>query len=450
MVAPPAAEPTVRIEKPKQDRIGDYAVIDRVGSGGMATVYLVKGPTGKHYALKEMKPQMEAHREMNKRFKQEFAVASQLDHRNIVGVHDFFSAQKTMHIVMDWVDGLDLRAVLRYGGLLDPGRLALIGAEIAAGLACAHNHEVLHRDLKPENVLLSKRGEIKVADFGVARIRGTRLTATGVILGSPAYMSPEQLAGVQSQDLGASTDIYGLGVLLYEMAEGLDPLRLNKHADLLVVLKAKREKSPVKMKKLGHDDLSSLILDMLAPSPSDRPESMEQVGRRLRRIARSEGAVRADLEYLARVSLQNRAVKNKASRRPAAKRPVNSDEGSRSEREAAKAVAQRRATRTKDAKASRAGGTRARASARSQAASRSSQWDGVDVTWGDADLSRDTSHASKVNDLSVKKRTGQRPAVGLLSWTALILFALAMLFLGASASLTGSPLGLLEMLVPVP
>jgi len=454
MVAPTAAEPTVRIEEPKQDRIGDYAVVDRVGSGGMATVWRVKGPTGKLYALKEMKPQMEAHREMAKRFKQEFQVASKLDHRNIVGVHDFFSAQKTMHIVMDWVDGLDLRAVLRYGGVLDPGRLALIGAEIAAGLACAHNNEVLHRDLKPENVLLSKRGEVKVADFGVARIRGTRLTATGVILGSPAYMSPEQLAGVQSQDLNASTDIYGLGVLLYEMAEGLDPLRLKKHADLLVVLKAKREKNPVKMKRLGHEELSRLILDMLSPHPDDRPDSMEEIGRKLRRIARSQGVVRADLEYLARIALENRGSKQKASRQPAPLRPVSPEQGARSKgsrRDAARKAAQkRRASRSKEARATRAGATRARAGARSQAAARSEKWDGADVTWSDADLSTDTSHASRVNELSVKKRQGQRPAVGILSWTALILFALAMLFLGASASLTGSPLGLLEMLVPVP
>jgi serine/threonine protein kinase len=454
MVARPASERTVRIEEPQQDRIGDYAVVDRVGSGGMATVWRVKGPTGKLYALKEMKPQMEAHREMAKRFKQEFKVASTLDHRNIVGVHDFFSAQNTMHIVMDWVDGLDLRAVLRYGGILDPGRLALIGAEIAAGLACAHNNEVLHRDLKPENVLLSKRGEIKVADFGVARIRGTRLTATGVILGSPAYMSPEQLAGVQSQDLDASTDIYGLGVLLYEMAEGLDPLRLKTHADLLVVLKAKREKNPVKMKKLGHDELSSLILEMLAPHPGDRPESMEEVGRKFRRIARSLGAVRADLEYLARVALQNSAEKKKASRRPAPQRPVNPEKEARSKSsrgdEASDAVRRRRVNRTREARATRAGGTRSRAGARSQAAARSAQWDGADATWSDADLNTDTSHASKVNELSVKKRTGQRPAVGVLSWAALILFALGMLFLGASASLTGSPLGLLEMLVPIP
>jgi len=454
MVARTAADPTIRIEEPQQDRIGEYAVVNRVGAGGMATVWRVKGPTGKLYALKEMKPQMEAHREMTRRFKQEFEVASRLDHRNIVGVHDFFAAQETLHIVMEWVDGLDLRGVLRFGGVLEPGRLALIGAEVAAGLACAHGQGVLHRDLKPENILLSKRGEVKVADFGVARILGTRLTATGVILGSPAYMSPEQLAGVSSQKLEAATDVYGMGVLLYEMAEGRDPLGLRRHEDLLVVLRAKREKKPRKMRKLKHPELSELILSTLAPHPDDRPESMDALSRRLRRIARAEGAVRADLEYLARVSLQNSADENKASGAAAPMRPEHPDKGERTSparRSDARAAArQRRASRATATRASRARATGARPGARSQAAARSAQWDGADATWSSADLSTDTSHASRVNELSVKKRSRSRPAVGLLSWLALILFALAVLFLGASASLTGSPLGLLEMLVPVP
>ncbi len=454
MVARPAPDPTVRIDEPQQDRIGEYAVVRRVGTGGMATVWQVKGPGGKVHALKEMKPQMEARREMTRRFKQEFEVASRLDHRNIVGVHDFFAAQETLHIVMEWVDGLDLRGVLRYGGVLDAGRLALVGAEVASGLACAHSQGVLHRDLKPENILLSKRGEVKVADFGVARILGTRLTATGVILGSPAYMSPEQLAGVSSQKLEAATDVYGLGVLLYEMAEGRDPLGLRRHEDLLVVLRAKREKKPRKMRKLQHPDLVELILSTLHPDPDDRPDSMEGLARRLRRIARAEGAVRADLEYLARVALQNTAAGRKASSAAAPIRPQHPDKGVRADasrrREARDAARQRRASRTAHARASRADATRSRAGARSRAAARSREWDGADASWSDADVSSDTSYASRVNELSVKKRSGRRTGVGFLSWLALIFFALAVLFLGASASLTGSPLGLLEKLVSVP
>jgi len=454
MVARTVADPTVRIEEPQQDRIGEYGVVRRVGAGGMATVWQVKGPGGKLYALKEMKPQMEARREMTRRFKQEFEVASRLDHRNIVSVHDFFAAQETLHIVMEWVDGLDLRGVLRFGGILDPGRLALVASEIAAGLACAHSQEVLHRDLKPENILLSKRGEVKVADFGVARILGTRLTATGVILGSPAYMSPEQLAGVSSQKLEAATDVYGLGVLLYEMAEGRDPLGLRRHEDLLVVLRAKREKKPRKMRKLKHAELTELILSTLEPDPEDRPDSMESLARRFRRIARAEGAVRADLEYLARVSLRNCAAKQKASGARAPVRPEHPEKDARGQpsrrSDARTAARQRRGSRTAQARASRADATRARAGARSQAAARSAQWDGADAAWSGADLSADTSHASRVNELSVKKRSAGRAGVGVLSWLALILGALAVLFLGASASLTGSPLGLLEMLVPIP
>ena len=116
--------------------------------------------------------------------------------------------------------------------------MALIGSQIASGLAAAHAQGILHRDLKPENILMNRRGQVKITDFGVARVSGTRLTATGIIVGSPAYMSPEQLSGVAGQKLTPATDVYSLGVMLYELAEGRDPLGLKKREDLLVVLRA--------------------------------------------------------------------------------------------------------------------------------------------------------------------------------------------------------------------
>ena len=188
-------------------------------------------------------------------------------------------------------------------------------------------------------------------------------------------MSPEQLAGVSSQKLEAATDVYGLGVLLYEMAEGRDPLGLRRHEDLLVVLRAKREKRPRKMRKLRHAELSELILSTLEPDPEDRPDSMEALSRRLRRIARAEGAVRADLEYLARVAIRNCAAKEKASGARAPTRPEHPDKGARGEParrdDARNAARKRRASRTAQTRASRAGATRARAGARAQAAARS-------------------------------------------------------------------------------
>jgi len=449
MSAPAAGNQTIRVEDAPADRIGEYTVLRRVGSGGMATVWQVKGPGGALHALKEMRPQAEAHREMTRRFKQEFEVTSRLDHRNIVGVHDFFAAQETLHIVMEWVDGLDLRATLRYGGRLDPGRLALIGAEVASGIASAHAVGVLHRDLKPENILLSRRGEVKVADFGVARILGTRLTATGVILGSPAYMSPEQLAGVSSQKLDAATDVYGLGVLLYEMAEGRDPLGLKRHEDLLAVLKAKREKKPRPMRKLAHPDLAELILQTLEANPEDRPESMDGLARKFRRIARKEGAVRADLEYLARVALDNRDNDRKAKGEPAPLRPARPRRASRAARRSQPLPETRREASPPE-NAGRAAGRGRRPGGRPRDPGPDAR---VPVSSSDSPASRDSSttrYASQIDDLSLKSRSAQSVGATALAWLALLLFALAVLFLGASASLTESPLGLLELLVPLP
>ena len=157
---------TSRLASPPEERIGEYRILEKAGSGGMATVWRVRGPGGKVHALKEMRPQAEARREMTRRFKQEFEVTSRLDHRNIVRVTDFFAAQETLHIVMEWIEGLDLRGVMKHAGLLDDGRLAAAAADIEAGLAAAHAAGVLHRDLKPENVMLDHRGRIRSRTSG--------------------------------------------------------------------------------------------------------------------------------------------------------------------------------------------------------------------------------------------------------------------------------------------
>ncbi len=456
-MARPAPRSTARVSKPEAEKIGAYTLLDKVGQGGMATVWRVKGPTGKVHALKEMKPQEQAKREMTRRFKQEFEVTSRLDHRNIVGVSDFFAAQDTLHIVMEWVDGMDLRDVLRFAGSLDDGRLALVGAEIAAGLAAAHAQGILHRDLKPENVLLSRRGQVKITDFGVARLAGTRLTATGIIVGSPAYMSPEQLAGVRGQDLEPASDVYSLGVLLYELGEGRDPLGLRRHEDLLTVLKAKREKRPRKMRRIGHTDLAELVLACLQPEEEDRPADMESLARSLRRIARKEGAGRADVEFLAVTALENQAnkVRNKG---PAPTRPPPP----RSARAPAQApwsapapppaAPPRRVRPVEQANRTPPPAPRTRPQSPTVEPPRApppEAWDRADASAWDRDFGSGSIRASRVEDLSVKRRAAGGE-VGLVSWLALILFGLAVIFLGVSASLTGSPLGLLEVLVPLP
>ena len=490
-MSPPTHTHTERRTTPDgEEYIGDYKLLGPIGSGGMATVYRVKDENGKVWALKEMRPQAEAHKEMARRFRQEFDVTSRLDHRNIVGVHDFFAAQETLHLVMEFVQGLDLRTVEAYGGTLDDGRLARIGVDVAAGMSHAHVHGVLHRDLKPENILLSKRGQVKVVDFGVARVEGTRLTATGIIVGSPAYMSPEQLAGVSGQDLSEAADIYSFGVVLYELGEGRDPLGLRKHEDLLTVLRAKRKKSPRPFRRLQDPDLQALILQCLEPEPEDRPSSMEDLRKRLLRVVRAHSVRRDDLKHLATMAMENREAKRKAKGRPApqapsaapppkpARRPKPATASRRAPVPAAPAPAadwSRPELPDPMSPASPAAPAAAAAPSRAPAPAPPVENRGIhrwfeapphDVSMGEgamaagpAPMTIDEDDAprsvtsgrvpSKVADLSFKTRKPNDGA-GFLSWVAVILFAGAVLFFGTSASLTGSPLGLLERWIPMP
>ncbi len=483
---------TERRSTPDGEYIGDYKLLNRLGSGGMATVFKVRDESGKTWALKEMRPQTEAHKEMGRRFRQEFEVTSRLDHRNIVGVHDFFAAKETLHIVMECVEGVDLRSVLAYAGTLDDGRLARLGVDIAAGMAHAHVQGVLHRDLKPENILLSKRGQVKVVDFGVARVQGTRLTATGIIVGSPAYMSPEQLAGVGGQELTEAADIYSFGVVLYELAEGRGPLGLRKHEDLLTVLRAKREGRSKPFRRLNDPELTALIMQCLEPDPQDRPSSMEDVRKRLLRIVRSHAIRRDDLKALARLAIQNQKDNSKAKGKPApraqppeAKAPVANAPPSKPlpivesypapNNDWAAPVGMPAAMMGESAPA------RQRAPARpvparpvpapvvAPASKRGlSRWFEPEeqseeplgaIAAGAPRIARDEDSpprsvtsgrvASKLVELSFKtSKPGD--GNGFLAWTALVLFAAAVFFFGVSASLTGSPLGLLERMIPMP
>jgi hypothetical protein len=423
-----ATQDTDRRDRDGKERIGDYSLVDRIGSGGMATVWRVRDPRGRTWALKEMNPPEPASRaEMTRRFRQEFEITSRLSHRNVVGVHEFFQANDTFHIVMEHVDGLDLRSILAHAGALDDGRLSRIALDIAAGLGAAHENGILHRDLKPENVLVSKRGQVKIADFGVARVVGTRLTATGIILGSPAYMSPEQLAGVSGQQLDGRADIYSLGVMLYELGEARDPLGLKKHQDLLTVLRAKREKAPLPFRHIEHADLRALLLACLQPDPADRPADIEAVKKALLRVTRDTFAKRDHVQELALHALAERGDKRKAGGKRVALPPT------------AAAELDVRGAPDEGRGVDRWFGP--------DGAERAGPPELPEPVLPEALTAGRT--ASRVEDLSVKRR-GAGDGASLLSWFVLMLLGAAVVLFGVSASLTGSPLGLVEAWISVP
>jgi eukaryotic-like serine/threonine-protein kinase len=271
--------------------IGPYtAEAKPLGKGGMAAVYRATGPDGATIAIKELFPHLRSDRKMAQRFRQEYEVVSRLDHPNIIRFLDFLAANGTHNIVMEYVDGAPLRQVLRKARRLEAPLVAALGYQLVQAVVHIHQAGVLHRDLKPSNILIAQDGRLKLTDFGIAHQAGTRMTATGVVLGSPTYMAPEQLAGKRDQ-VDERTDVYALGVVLYECLEGRDPFRIRAREDLLAVLHRKLETEPPPPRYADDPEFAETLLACLRPDPADRLPSATELATRLARIAeRAEGA----------------------------------------------------------------------------------------------------------------------------------------------------------------
>ena len=214
------------------DRVlgGRYRVVRHLARGGMAEVYLAHDELlDRRVAVKLLFPELAQDGSFVERFRREARAAAGLNHHNIVSVYDFGEDDGAYYIVMEYVDGRTLRDVIRSDGPFEPPRAADVGAEVAAALAVAHQHGIIHRDVKPGNVLLAGstsegggHSVVKVADFGIARAGDPResLTMTGAVMGTATYLSPEQ---AQGHPIDHRSDLYSLGIVLYEMLAGRPP-----------------------------------------------------------------------------------------------------------------------------------------------------------------------------------------------------------------------------------
>jgi serine/threonine-protein kinase len=219
---PPTGEAGAIEAVSTERRIGPYHVLEELGSGGMAIVYKAIQPSlDRVVAIKELRPEYVHDRQIAARFAREATSLATLQHGNIVHIFDYLFDKESAHIVMEYVEGIDLFDLLAATNRLPPEVAAIIAGEVAEGLEYAHYRGIVHRDIKPSNILISKHGEVKVMDFGIARDPGnSELTQVGIAVGTPAYMAPEQIRG---DKIDFRTDIFALGILLYEMLTGEKP-----------------------------------------------------------------------------------------------------------------------------------------------------------------------------------------------------------------------------------
>jgi eukaryotic-like serine/threonine-protein kinase len=267
--------------------LGDFHILRRLGAGGMGQVYLAQQVSLKRkVALKLLRPDLAANATALARFKAEAMVVAQATHANIVQVYAMDEAKGLRYMALEYVEGRNLRQYLEKKGPPEVLLALSIIRQVAAALQRATELGIVHRDIKPENILLTRKGEVKVADFGLSRIFGDEsqalnLTASGVTLGTPLYMSPEQVEG---KPVDPRTDIYSFGVTCYHLLAGHPPFRGQNAFEVAV---QHVQKQPVPLKEVRPDlpaELCNLVHRMMAKKPDDRIQTGREIAREAARL----------------------------------------------------------------------------------------------------------------------------------------------------------------------
>jgi len=253
---------------------GRYHIIDDLGKGGMGNVYkALDTKINEKVALKILNPKIADNKKNMDRFRNELKITRGISHRNICRLYDLGEAEGLSFISMEYVSGEDLKKLIRRIGYLTPGKAVFIIRQICEGLVEAHSSGVLHRDLKPQNIMIDKEGNARIMDFGIARSGKTEgITAAGVIMGTPEYMSPEQVEG---KELDQRSDIYSLGIILYEMLTGRVPFDGSTPLSVAIKQKTEKPQDPRKFNAQIPDDISNMILRCLE---KDRDKRYQKTG----------------------------------------------------------------------------------------------------------------------------------------------------------------------------
>src|SRR5436190_5175122 len=264
-------------------QLGRYVIQSGLGRGAMGVVYkALDSVLERPVAVKTVNITLEREYadKYEKRFYQEARAAGSLNHPNIVTIHDVGKAGDVVFMAMEYIEGVELRTLVGEGRPLRVPQAVSIAAQVAEGLAFAHQHGVVHRDVKPANIMVVANGPVKITDFGIARMRGSGdLSQTGMLLGSPKYMSPEQVIGKRADQ---RSDIFSLGVILYETLCGVAPFNGENVTALMYQIVNFMPPPPSSVNSAVPDMLDLIVAKMLAKPLEERYQEAAEVARDLR------------------------------------------------------------------------------------------------------------------------------------------------------------------------
>ena len=266
------------------ERLGKYPITDVLGKGAMGVVYRANDPMlNRMVAIKTINTEEAGHEgmaEYEARFYTEAKAAGGLNHPNIIIVYDIGKSGHLVYMAMEYVEGKELREMLADGKRLAVAKAVDIAAQVADGLAYAHQHQVVHRDIKPANIMITPEGRAKIADFGIARMRSSETrTQTGIILGSPKYIAPEQVVGKRADH---RSDIFSLGVILYECLTGSTPFNGEGLSALMYQITNHDPAPPSASNPQVPVMLDYIIAKVLAKAPEARYQSAADFANDLR------------------------------------------------------------------------------------------------------------------------------------------------------------------------
>ncbi len=302
---------TKTIQAPKEELTtgstfaGKYKIIEELGKGGMGRVYkALDTEVNEKIALKVIRPEVAADDSTIERFRNELKLARKVRHKNVCQMFDLNIREGTYYITMEYVSGQDLKGLIRQSGRLAVETAVAIAKQVADGLVEAHGLGVVHRDLKPGNIMVDRDGQVRIMDFGIARSLGMKgITGAGVMIGTPEYMSPEQVEG---KDVDERSDMYSLGIILYEMVTGRVPFEGDSPFTVGVKHKSEIPAPPEELNPHIPEDLSRVILKCLEKEKTKRYQNAAELRLDLSRI--EEGMPAAELAIPIKKALTSKQI----------------------------------------------------------------------------------------------------------------------------------------------